>query len=154
VKTAEHEPYQALDAAALVKLALLRVDGILALKHEIHGKRWTPKVVRLIDWYCRFWDEVAASHPKRRILVFLSILYPNGTKEHSWKSRLPFPIVYGPVERDLIMLQNRRQRETEENPQMCPVARLPEIRCVRDIHLREWFTLLGNRLGAGVEILS
>jgi Domain of unknown function (DUF4062)/inactive STAND len=142
-RIAENEPYQALDAAALVKLALLRAGGILALKHEIRAKRWTPMVVRLIDWYCGFWDEVAALHPKPRILVFLSILYPNGTKEQSWKSRLPFPLVFGPVDRDLLDLQNRRQRETERNPEMCPIAQLPEVRCVRDDHLREWFSTNG-----------
>jgi hypothetical protein len=139
-KIADKEEYQELNAAALANLALMKVDGILALKHEIRAKRWTLKVANLIDWYCRFWDEVAALRPKRRILIFLSILYPNGTKEHSWKSWVPFPLVFGPVERDLIKLQNRRQRETEKNPQMCPIARLPEIRCVRDDHLREWFS--------------
>jgi hypothetical protein len=139
-KIAEKEPYSALDAAALVKLALLRVDGILVLKHEIRGKRWTPMAVKLIDWYCSFWDEIAALYPKRRILVFLTILYPNGTKEQSWRSRLPLQLVFGPVERDLIDLQNRRQRETEDNPEMCPIARLPEVGCLRDNHLREWFS--------------
>jgi hypothetical protein len=49
-----------LDAATFVNLRLLTVGGMLAIKHEIREKRWTAKVLRLIDWYCRFWDEVAA----------------------------------------------------------------------------------------------
>jgi hypothetical protein len=53
-----------------VNLRLLTVGGMLALKHEIREKRWTAKVLRLIDWYCRFWDEVAAHNPMRQLMVF------------------------------------------------------------------------------------
>jgi hypothetical protein len=139
-KIAEDEPYPMLEAATFVNLRLLTVGGMLALKHEIREKRWTAKVLRLIDWYCRFWDEVAAHNPMRQLMVFLSILYPAGTKVHGWKSLLRLSAAFGRVERDLIELQNRRQRETERNPRMCPIARLPEVCCVRDRHLMEWFS--------------
>jgi hypothetical protein len=140
VKVADDELYQALDSATFVKLRLLSESGILALKHEIRETRWSAKILRLIDWYCRFWDEVATHRPTRRLLVFISILYPDGTREDGWKSRLPFWFTFGSVERDLNELQNRRKRATEKNPYLCPIARLPEARCVRENHLMDWFS--------------
>jgi hypothetical protein len=137
---AEDEDYPTLDSATLVKMRLLSASGILALKHEIRETRWSTKVLRLIDWYCSFWDEVASHRPMCRLLVFISILYPDGTREDGLKSLLPFSLAFGPVERDLNELQNRRKAETAENSYMCPIARLQEVRCIRAKHLMDWFS--------------
>jgi len=136
----DDEFYPALDSATFVKLRLLSASGILALKHEIRETHWSAKVLRLIDLYCRFWDEVATHRPTRRLLIFISILYPDGTREDGWKSRLPFSFMFGPVERDLNELQNRRKGATGRNPYLCPIARLPEVYCVRANHLMDWFS--------------
>ena len=142
-RVAEEEAYPDPNAEAFVALRLLTYRGILALKHEVRVPRWTQNLLVLVEWYCRFWDQVASHRPARQLVVFLSILYPDGTKEEGWKSWLPFSVAFGPCERDLIDLQNRRQRETENNPRMCPIIRLPELRCVGHHHVMDWFSTNG-----------
>jgi len=142
-KIAGDEAYPDPNAEAFVALRLLSYRGILALKHEVRASRWTKNLLLLIEWYFRFWDQVASHRPPRQLLIFISILYPDGTREDGWKSWLPFSVAFGPCERDLIDLQNRRQREIENNPCMCPVSRLPELRCVEHQHVMEWFSANG-----------
>jgi hypothetical protein len=139
VKIAENEAYPEPNPATFAELRLVTLRGMLALKHEIRVTRWTHRLYLLLDWYCGFWDEVATFQPTRQLFIFLSILYPDGIKEDGWKSWLPFVLSFGACEQDLIDLLNRRQRETERNSGMCPILRLPELRCVANRHVMQWF---------------
>jgi SEFIR domain-containing protein/uncharacterized protein DUF4062/iSTAND domain-containing protein len=134
------EDYSKPESATFAKLRQLSVSGILALKHEIRETRWSTKFFRLIEWYCRFWDEVAKHRPKRRLLIFISILYPGPVREDSWKSKLAFSFAFRSVGFYLNALQNGRNGAVRKNPCLCPIARLPPVRCVRANHLMDWFS--------------
>lgn len=134
------EDYSEPEPAEFVKLRQLSVSGIFALKHEIRQTRWPAKSFRLVDSYCRFWDEVAKHRPTRRLLIFISILYPEGYQKESWKSKLAFSIAFGSVGLYLNALQNGRNGAVPQNPYLCPIARLPPVRCVRANHLMDWFS--------------
>jgi hypothetical protein len=133
------EKYTDLMPESFAKFSAIASGRILALKHEVRERRWTRKLRMLVADYCRFWDQLAVvDRPIRQILVFISILYPNGTKD-SWRALLPTSVTFGPVEQDLIRLQNHRQRDAERKSRMCPIKHLQEICCIRPDDLMEWF---------------
>jgi hypothetical protein len=128
-------PYSKDSPGAFAQAFATALDSVIVLRHSLHVERWGGGERTLLEWYLRFWDEVAEHTPKPLFIVFCSLLYPTPAQHSGWRAwfkRDEFAAPAFGAEVQTMLAQHSA-------PLGCPRLLLEELASVERHHVKSWF---------------
>jgi hypothetical protein len=124
-----------LSSRALSDLASSSLSPFIVIQHRIHAARWNKMTRALLDWYFKFWAEMAPTSSGPHFLIFFNIIYSRTQMSRWWEVWLRFQRFD----------KNRIERELSESSMAhnlgLPCLLLRELLPLKRDEVEDWFSL-------------